>query len=68
MYSSLCLWNGKIRSPLNRGPLNRGLTVHATSNKYCRLVGGVFCLILPVFEGPRLRDSITGYFCDQKFL
>ena len=27
MYSSLCLRNGKIRSPLNRGPLNRGLTV-----------------------------------------
>ena len=27
-----------------------------------RLVGGVFCLILLVFKGPKLRNSISGYF------
>ena len=26
------------------------------------LVGGVFCLILLLFEGPKLRNFISGYF------
>ena len=30
-------------------------------------MGGVFCLILLLFEGPKVRDSISGYFSDQKF-
>ena len=29
---------------------------------YSRLVDGVFCLILLLFEGPKLRNSISGYF------
>ena len=36
--------------------------IHATSYNHCRLVGGVFCLILLLFEGPKLRNSISGYF------
>ena len=30
--------------------------------------GGIFCLILLLFEVPKFRDSISGYFRDQKFL
>ena len=36
--------------------------IHATSNNHCRLVGGVFCLILLLYEGPKLCNSISGYF------
>ena len=28
----------------------------------CRLVGGVFCLILLLYEGRKLRNFISGYF------
>ena len=34
--------------------------IHATSNNHCRLVGGVFCLLLLLYEGPKLRISISG--------